>query len=42
MACERGDYLCLTSTLRSTSAETIETGAVEELDEMEDRFANHE
>lgn len=42
MACERGDYLCLTSALRSTLAETIEIDAVEGLDEMEDRLTNHQ
>jgi hypothetical protein len=42
MACEHGDYLCLTSTLRSTLAEIIEIDAVEGLDEMEDRLTNRQ
>ncbi|CAD0082373.1 unnamed protein product [Aureobasidium vineae] len=35
MACQQGDYLQLTSAIRSISAETTETEVVEDLDSME-------
>lgn len=45
LACQRGDYLTLTFTIRSTLAETTEIDGIdaeEELDEVEDWLANYQ
>jgi len=41
MACQEGDYLSLTSSLRSDPAGAAETDAVEEIDNAENRLAKH-
>jgi hypothetical protein len=41
-ACQRGDYLLLTRSLRSTLNAAVETHSVEEINDTEDKLANHQ